>query len=145
MNHRPIRLLAFSLLLAGAGCGAHPDAELVGRSQSAVLGSDTFLYLLCNATSWDANDRSLLVETTPGSGVFKLSYPIADDWLVNSPDNCSVVETNQRDGWGTTQTRYAFSSGESPLVVVPDSRHLTVAQSSSFQVKYPAKGQFTQT
>jgi hypothetical protein len=141
--NRSVRVLAFSLVLAGAGCGAHQDTELVGKSQSAVLGSDTFLYLLCNATSWDTNDRSLLVETAPGSGLFNLSYSIADDWLVNGADNCSVVETNQRDGWGSTQTRYAFGNGESSLVTVPDSRHLTPAQSSSFQVKYPAKGQFT--
>jgi hypothetical protein len=144
MNHRSLRSLGLSLMLAaGTGCGMHPDGERLGRSQAAVLGTDTFLYLLCNATSWDANDRSRLVETAPGSGHFSLSYQIGVDWLVQSPDSCSLVETNQRDGWGTQQKRYAFQSGQSTLMAVPAERTLTAAQTSFFQVRYPAKGQYT--
>jgi hypothetical protein len=138
-------LLGVSVLLAtGAGCGVHPeDGEPVDQSQAAVLGVDTHLYLLCNATSWDANSASRLVQTAPGSGLFTLSYDVPVDWLVNSPDSCSIVETNQLNGWGTQQQRYAFRSGQSTQVVVPDARALTPAQSSFFQVKYPFKGRFT--
>src|SRR5262245_48266281 len=143
MDHRRIRILGFSLAIAAAGCGADTGAESVGTERSAVLGVDTHLYLLCNATSWDATASSRLVQTAPGSGLFTLNYQVTQDWMVNSPDNCSIVETNQLNGWGTQQQRYAFRAGQSTLMTVPDARALTPAQSSSFQVKYPAKGAFT--
>jgi hypothetical protein len=143
MNYRRIRsLLAFSFVVAGSACSAEPGVESVGTDQAAILGVDTHLYLLCSATSWDANDRSRLVETTPGNGHFSLSYEVTQDWMVSGADGCSIVETNQKNGWGTQQQRYAFRAGQSTLVVVPDARALTPAQSSFFQVRYPAKGRF---
>ncbi|HVR20097.1 MAG TPA: hypothetical protein VMS65_10385, partial [Polyangiaceae bacterium] len=110
-----------------------------------MLGTDTHLYLLCNATSWDANASSRLIQTSPSSGLFTLNYQVTQDWMVNSADSCSIVETNQVNGWGTQQQRYAFRAGQSNFVVVPDARALTPAQSSFFQVRYPAKGPFTAT
>jgi hypothetical protein len=145
MNNRLLRFLAVSFAFAGAGCGAQGDTESVGSAQAAVLGADTHLYLLCNATSWDATASSRLVQTAPGSGLFTLNYQVTQDWMVNSSDNCSIVETNQLNGWGTQQQRYAFRAGQATFVTVPDARALTPAQSSSFQVRYPAKGAFTAT
>jgi hypothetical protein len=138
-------ILALSFALAVGACGAEPGPESVGTDRASVLGIDTHLYLLCNATSWDANDRSRLVETAPGSGLFTLNYEVTQDWMVASPDGCSIVETNQKNGWGTQQQRYAFRAGQATLVVVPDARALTPAQSSFFQVRYPAKGRFVAT
>ena len=142
MKRRRIRFFGLSFLLAAA-CGGGSDVESVGESQAAVLGTDTHLYLLCNATSWDATSLSRLVQTAPGSGLFNVSYDVTQDWMVSGFDSCSVVETNQLNGWGTQQTRYAFRSGQSTQVVVPDARSLTPAQSSFFQVKYPFKGRYT--
>jgi hypothetical protein len=140
MKHHRIRFLGLSVALAVAtACGGGSDAESLGSSQAAVLGTDTHLYLLCNATSWDANSLSRLVQTAPGSGLFNVSYEVTQDWMVTGSDSCSVVETNQLNGWGTQQTRYAFRSGQSTQVVVPDARSLTPAQSSNFQVKYQLK------
>ena len=83
---------------AGGGCGAQPDAESIGRSEAALGGSGTYLYLLCNTTSFNPNDLSRLVETAPGSGLFNVSYEVAQDWMVTGTgaDSCSLVETNQR-------------------------------------------------
>ena len=145
MRHRWIRFLGISLSLAAGACGTEPIAEPLGRDQAAVLGVDTHLYLLCNATSWDANASSRLIQTAPGSGLFTLNYQVTQDWMVNSSDSCSIVETNQVNGWGTQQQRYAFRAGQSTFVTVPDARALTPSHSSFFQVKYPAKGPFTAT
>ena len=142
MNHHWIRFLGLSFALAGGACSSEPGAEQLGKEQAAVLGVDTHLYLLCNATSWDATSASRLVETASGSGLFTLSYDVTQDWMVNSSDSCSIVETNQKNGWGTTQQRHAFAAGQSTFVVVPSTRTLTPAQSSFFQVRYPAKGRF---
>ncbi len=133
------------MLAALTGCASSPDEEPIAEAQAAVLGTDTFLYLLCNATSWDTNDRSRLVETAPGSGLFNLSYDVGVDWLVSGGDSCSIVETNQKNGWGTQQKRYTFRSGQSTQVVVPDARALSAAQSSAFQVRYPFKGRYAAT
>ncbi len=149
MNNRGIRFLGLSLLLAAVtACAASSDGEpeeTIDESQAALLGSDTFLYLLCNATSWDANDKSRLVESAPGSGLFNLSYEVTSDWMVSGSDSCSIVETNQKNGWGTQQKRYTFRSGQSTQVVVPDARALTSAPSSNFQVRYPFKGRYAAT
>ena len=146
MNHRWVGFLGLSFALAAGACGARPEnAEQLEKRQAAVLGIDTHLYLLCNATSWDVNDRSRLVETAPSSGLFTLGYEVTQDWMVSSPDSCSIVETNQKYGWGTQQQRYAFRAGQATLVVVPDARALTPAQSSFFQVRYPSKGRFVAT
>jgi hypothetical protein len=130
------------------GCSGPPATgaeEQVSTARGAVLGTDTFLYLRCNATSWQVNDSSRFVETAPGSGIFTVSYDVAVDWLVQSPDSCSLLETNQRNGFGTVQTPYAFRSGQSSLVVVPDARALVPAASSNFQIRYPFKGRYTAT
>jgi hypothetical protein len=145
MNHRLLRFLALSFTLAAGACGEAPDSELLVTERGALLGADTHLYLLCNATSWDANASSRLVQTAPGSGLFTLNYQVTQDWMVSGSDNCSIVETNQLNGWGTQQQRYTFRAGQSTFVVVPDARALTPAQSSFFQVRYPAKGPFTAT
>ena len=139
------RILSLSLAFVVSACSAESGTESIGTEQAAVLGVDTHLYLLCSATSWDTNDRSRLVETAPGSGLFTLNYEITQDWMVSSPDSCSIVETNQKNGWGSQQQRYAFRAGQSALVIVPDARALTPAQSSFFQVRYPAKGRFVAT
>jgi hypothetical protein len=145
MHYRWIRMLGVTLSLAAGACGSDPARESLGTEQAAVLGVDTHLYLLCNATSWDANASSRLVQTAPGSGLFTLNYQVTQDWMVSSSDSCSIVETNQLNGWGTEQQRYAFRAGQSTFVTVPDARALTPAQSSFFQAKYPAKGAFTAT
>lgn len=142
MSDRRVRFLVLSLAFATSACSAELAGESVATDQQAVLGVDTHLYLLCNATSWDTNDRSRLVATTPSSGQFTLKYEVTQNWLVSSPDQCSIVETNQKNGWGTQQQRYAFRAGQSPLVVVPDARALTPAASSSFQMRYPAKARY---
>ena len=145
MHYRSLRMLGVSLSLAAGACGSDPASEPLGRDQAAVLGVDTHLYLLCNATSWDANASSRLVQTAPGSGLFTLNYQVTQDWMVSGSDNCSIVETNQLDGWGTQQQRYPFRAGQSTFVTVPDARALTPGQSSFFQVRYPSKGPFTAT
>jgi len=144
---RPLALALALAMATAAACGAPPAGDGIGLevSRGAVLGTDTFLYLLCNATSWDVNARSRFVESAPGSGLFSVSYDVAQDWLVGSPDACSLVETNRLNGWGTVQTRYAFRAGQASLVVVPDARALAVATSSNFQVRYPFKGRYTAT
>ena len=143
MLHRCVRLLGLSALFGTlVSCASASDRESFGENQSALLGADSFLYLLCNATSWDANDRSRLVETAPGSGLFGLAFEVTADWMVSGSDNCSIVETNQRNGWGTQQKRYAFRSGQATQVVVPDARQLMAASTSSFQVRYPFKGRY---
>lgn len=141
--------LSLSTFLATAGtlgCSGPPATQPpVSSTRSAVLGVDTFLYLRCNATSWDLNDSSRFVETAPGSGLFTLSYDVAADWLVQSPDSCSLLETNQLNGYGTVQTPYQFRADQSSLMVVPDARALTAAASSNFQISYPFKGRYTAT
>ena len=137
------------LALAGPlGCGGSPATggqPAASTTRAALLGVDTFLYLRCNATSWDVNDSSRFVETSPGSGIFTVSYDVAVDWLVQSPDSCGLLLTNQLDGYGTTQTPYAFRAGQSSLVVVPDARALVASASSNFQIRYPFKGHYTAT
>jgi hypothetical protein len=159
MRDRSVRGLGLRLAVGGTlstllamvstlGCSEPPAAggqEPISTAGGALLGTGTFLYLRCNATSWDLNDSSRFVETAPGSGIFTVSYDVAADWLVQSPDGCSLLETNQRNGYGTVQTPYAFRSGQSSLVVVPDARALVTAASSSFQIRYPFKGRYTAT
>jgi hypothetical protein len=123
----------------GTGCGR---AETQQATSRALLGRDTFLYLLCNATAFSPDSRTRFVESSPGSGSFSLTYDVNQDWLVADPDGCQIVETDAQDGWGTHQTRYAFRTGAS-LLAVPDARPLTVSDSSYFQIKYPSKGTFT--
>jgi len=137
--------LALASTLGCIGPPATAAQQPVGVTRGAVLGTDTFLYLRCNATSWDVNDRSRFVETAPGSCIFTVSYDVAVDWLVQSPDSCGLLETNQLNGFGTVQTPYAFRSGQAPLVVVPDARALVAASSSNFQIRYPFKGRYTAT
>lgn len=126
----------------GPGCGRTDVGVEGGDSIAALLGQDTFLYLLCNATGWTPDSRTRFVETAPGTGSFSLTYSVNEDWLVSGTDGCQIVETDARDGWGSRQTRYGFRTGSS-LLTVPDGRPLTVSDSSTFQVKYPSKGQFT--
>jgi hypothetical protein len=143
-----VRVSTFVALAATLGCNGVPGTgaqPAVSTTHGALLGVDTFLYLRCNATSWNLDDSSRFVETAPGSGLFTVSYDVAADWLVQSPDSCSLLETNQLNGFGTVQTYDQFRSDQASLVVVPDARALASAQSSNFQIRYPFKGRYTAT
>lgn len=100
-----------SMGTAAVGCASHgadeggfSEATSASTSQ-ALLGVDTYLYLLCNATSWNPSDETRLVEG-PNAGVFQLYFDVAQPWMLNAGDYCQLVETNQLNGWGTQQTSY---------------------------------------
>lgn len=126
---------------SSTGCGRTEMEERAG-SHAALLGRDTFLYLLCNSTGHTPDSRTRFVETSPGTASFSLTYTVNEDWLVAGTDSCQILETDERDGWGTRQIRYAFRTGSS-LLTVPDGRPLTASDWSNFQIKYSSKGSFT--
>ncbi len=131
------RVASFALLLSALGCSSAPgnDGDLA-ETQERVVGVNTFLYLTCNATGWQPGSATRL-QTTSDPNVFSLDIDVHQSFLLTSNDDCSLVMTNQLDGWGTSQTRYT-SSG---TLSVPGTTHFTPS-SAHFGVKYPALGRY---
>jgi hypothetical protein len=140
MKYSKLATIACALLGAGAmtGCsGVEGDATAV---TAALLNSDQFLYFTCNATGWSPAEANRLKPTTDAE-VSTLQFQVTQPWQVSSPDQCQFLMTNQKNGQGTSQTRYTDSRPTTPLVV-PGSERL-VASTSNFLVKYPATGSYT--
>lgn len=132
-----------ALLMTGVfGCSAGGDSEgETGSVAQAVLGVDTYLYLTCNATGWQPGSVTRLQQTSDPT-VFTLDVDVRHSYMVSGADDCQLVETNQKDGWGTTQTRY--TTRDTTLLSVPASSRLATS-SMHFGVKYPALGRYRAT
>ena len=138
-------LLSAITLVAGtlsSGCSADVGPiEEVGQVEEAVIGVDTFVYFRSNATGWGVDDATRLL---PFAGVWARRVDVLEPWMVSGGDTGIMTETNQLNGWGTSQV---FSgpvpksmveppTGEAvaPLVVQPP------GGDSHFNVKYVATG-----
>ncbi len=106
--------------------------------ESALLGSDTFLYFRCNATGWQPTPATRLVPVS--AGAFELSYQVTQPWMVSGFDQCTFTETNARDGWGTWQGYYGADAPQ-PLAV-PGNGKVRESGSDYFNVRYPALGKY---
>jgi len=121
--------------LADAGTVEEPEVR-----QSAVLGVDQFLYFRSNATGWGVDGSTIL--SSFGGGAFARTYNVTQDWMLSTStgDTAIVTETNQLDGWGTSQI---FSGPASHLLVVPGNAPLVVQPQGGdahFKVKYGVLG-----
>jgi len=135
-------LLAFVLAgCASAGTGeAGQNEERQGEVAQALVGQDTFLYFRCNATGWNPEAKTRL-RGTSDPYLFSLLYDVKETWMTGSGDSCIFMETNQLNGWGSTQTLYSTVHGN---VTVPGGDLLRPA-SNTFAAVYPALGRYKVT
>src|SRR5215472_779866 len=112
---RAIALGATSVLAAvlfPACSGEVAPQESTGRVASAD-SSPTF-YFRSNATGWGVDETTRLL---PFAGsVLGLAYNVTQPWMVSDADTAIVTETNQLDGWGTSQSFFGASTKK---LVVP--------------------------
>jgi hypothetical protein len=142
------RLGFFMLLsMSAAGCALDGDGgpagsseESVGQAAQALVGRDTFLYFRCNATSWNPDNASRL-RNTSDPYLFSLLYDVKQSWMTTGGDSCLFSETNQLNGWGTSQTFYGSVHGN---VNVPGG-DLLQAGGAGFNAVYPALGRYKVT
>jgi hypothetical protein len=73
--------------------------------------------------------------------LFSLLYDVKETWMTGSGDSCLFTETNQLNGWGSTQTLYTTVHGN---VTVPGGDLLRSA-SNPFAAVYPALGRYKVT
>lgn len=135
------RLLVAALLGAHSlGCSVATEEagidESVRSEQQAVLGVDTHLYLRCGATDWNLGEDSRL-KATSVSGVFELEAHVEQQWQVDGVDYCQMVETNEFNGWGTSQTGHSSGS-----TLEYGSSVAIEANSGVVSVDYPELGTF---
>jgi murein DD-endopeptidase MepM/ murein hydrolase activator NlpD len=148
-----------TIAIAAAACAGEetPDGEGEGEGEregyaittQAVVGQHTFLYFTCNATGWNPAATTRLV---PGSspGTWTIAYGVTEAWMTTNPDTCTVVETNQRDGWGTQQKFYDKTGQQLLMMPVagPGTGQLVLArpgQDYHFKVQYRALGRYSLT
>jgi SdrD B-like domain len=133
-------LAAAATALTGAcSGGGGAGSEATGRAAEAVTGTP-FYYLRCNNTDWGVDEGSRL-------------RPTADPQLLSLTvnarvlsDPCSVTEViaTGPDSWGTSQTFFTTSSGQS--LAVPGSAALVGKTTEiNFTVNYPSTGSFSAT
>jgi len=138
-------LLVLSFILAGCGVGGG-EGSLRGTEESAsvatqaIVGQDTFLYFRCTATGWNPESTTHL-RSTSDPYLFSLLYDVKDAWMTGSGDSCTFSETNQLNGWGSTQASYSTVHGN---VTVPGGDLLRAA-SDYFNVIYPGLGRYKVT
>jgi len=126
--------------VAPLGCSmpAEEDAGSVGSLEQPLQSN--FAYLRCNATGWNVTSANRFVATS-NPNVFVLDYAVTLPWLASSPDSCLLTQTNQLDGFGTTQTNYQAVGG---ALNVPGTRNLAVGW-QQIAVRYPALGTYRAT
>jgi hypothetical protein len=127
-----------ALLLAACTADVVDDGEAVETATRALIGRDTYVYLTCNATGWELNDRTRLVQGSPPE-MWTLSYDVTQPWMVTNRDQCAVVET------------YYDVRGDQ-LLLVPTGgsawgqlRAPQAGDDSRFEVRYSTLGRHTAT
>jgi hypothetical protein len=132
--------LALAVVILSSACGVEPGpADDIQQTQAALVGTDSFLYFRSNATGWGVDESTRLFAFAPS--VFARTYSGIQTWMISDADTAIVTETNQLDGWGTTQV---FSGAASKRIVVPGTDALAVQQQGGdahFKVKYAQVGQ----
>jgi murein DD-endopeptidase MepM/ murein hydrolase activator NlpD len=96
--------------------------------------------LRCNGTNWNVGESNRF-KPTADPNVFALDYTISLPYLATQPDSCLFTETNQLNGWGTSQTNYQAIGG---TLNVPGQRSLQVGW-QNILVRYPALGAYRAT
>jgi hypothetical protein len=131
-----------ALALTSACAGETASEESVGRVGSADT-SPSF-YFRSNATGWGVDENTRLLPFA--ASVLGLAYTVTQPWMVSDADTAIITETNQLDGWGTSQT---FLGASAKSLVVPATSSVSdalVTQTNGgdvhFKVKYPAEEQF---
>jgi len=108
-----------------------------GEDSDTVIENPYFWYLRCNATSWNLDAGSQLVDTDDPAVkalVFEVTYP----WMVSNGDSCNVMRTEQAGDWAAGLT--VFNALTSP-VIVPGGGTLAVGF-GQFAVRYPEIGTY---
>ena len=103
---------------------------------------DVYYYLRCNTTGWNVGPNNRLVLDGP-TGHYTLDYAVAMPWSAWG-DTCTLTETNEEDGWGTTQVQWGIAPGSSGLVI-PEDGEVSAAMIEGgqyFRVTYPAAGDY---
>src|SRR6188768_3102279 len=133
--------LAFCLVAGGLallGCSSAPLAsEVLGETAEPLVNVNEFLYFRCNATAWGA-DASTLMQATSDPNVVTITYQVTQPWMLAAGDSCIVTRTNQKNGWGSSNSSFSEPTPATPIVV-PGAETL-VASSANFRVRYPALG-----
>ncbi len=145
----PVALLLVGIATSGCGAMDTQDGESYASTSQAIAGQQTYLYFNCNATGWDANARTRLVQAT-SPGVWTITYDVAQAWMTTGWDTCTLVETNKLDGWGTQQHFYDKSGSQQLTVpaLAPGNGQYILARPGldyHFNVKYPALGKYRLT
>lgn len=99
-------MLASLLFAAPASHAAPKSGSELTPSAEVSSESAVHLYLLCNATNWNVDESNRLKESTD-AGVLSVSFEVSHTWLLDAGDHCQLVQTNELNGWGTSQVYYA--------------------------------------
>jgi hypothetical protein len=139
---RNLITLALCLVSASAVFGCSLETETAaGNSEQAVVGVDSYLYLRCNSTSWQPDDKSRLVATAT-AGVFETAFDVNDAYMMTVGDDCILTETPVKNGWGNWKKFYR--SVVAPLVAPGSAGYVFAsdAEPENFRVKFPAPGKY---
>ena len=137
-----IHLLLLTVVVAGSASACLGEDGTAGdglaTKPSALLGVDQFLYFRSNATGWGVDETTRL--SSFGGDAFARTYNVTQDWMISDADTAIVTETNQLDGWGTSQT---FFGAASKRIVAPGLDTLVVQApggDAHFKIKYGVLG-----
>ncbi len=131
-------LMAAAVLAVGCSAQSGPD-ESLGRTQQADIAAGQVLYFRSNATGWGVDETTRLLPFV-APGVYVRTFEVTQAWMISDADTAIVTETNQLDGWGTSQA--FFGASPQPLVV-PATEPLALQApggDAHFKVKYAALG-----
>ncbi len=127
-------MLGLLLSLAEAKAQTVPDITSIGQG--------THLYLRCNATAWELNDKTRLL---PSSSKFlwEIVYEVKEPWMVQGGDDCIITEAPEFNAWGSWQKNYG---GQFTNLRIPESSRLRLQEksdeSANFKLVYPSLGRY---
>ena len=133
-------VIATGVLMSACGANASSSVGEDVAVQAAPLSADSSVYFRCNATGWGVDDSTRL-SNFAGANVLARTYNVTQSWMLLPGDSCILTETNQVNGWGTSQIYYTASTGS---VVVPPGTASLVTQAGgnpTFTVDYSVLGQ----
>ncbi len=119
------------------------DIEIPAETSPVPKSLPAYIYLRCNATTWDVNAATRM-KLVPGQPqLYSLTYEVKEDWMVTGHDDCTLTATPAKDAWGDYQVYFGIKNG---FLSVPNGS-ISLSFSSNadvyFKINYPAKGRYT--
>src|SRR6476469_9362182 len=122
------------------------DVDLVAISghdqgtNSSEVSAPSFVYLRCNTTSWQLDDKNLLLPAGTG---YSLRFNVSSPWMLDSGDSCVFTVTDVKGTWTPNTREYLPTLPVGAKEAFENQGYVATPGNGTFRLKFSSLGDYT--